>query len=436
MSEEFLHYIWKFQLLESVFLKGTDGSSIQVLNQGKLNYYAGPDFFNAHIKLNDTQWFGSIEIHKLASDWIRHGHHTDKKYDNVVLHVVWEADQPIYRTDDTLIPTLELKDKLASNSDVNSMEVKAAIKQHQVPCARYLDSIESSDYDEFLDQLALKRLERKVELLEVQLSDSAVGWSQLIYEEFAGCFGLSTNKIPFKELARSIPIHMIENISSDPGALEALFFGQAGFLNDPIGTWDAYYDQLITSFLILNKQLSVTSGLTIQNWNFGKIRPHALPTLRIAQFVCFISKFKQIEESLSVEISLGDWKKLLHSSTSSYWDTHYRFGKASKNQSHKFLSDGFKEKILINAVIPLLLLESKRTCNSSLREYALNLFKMLKSEKNAITSFWTSAGFKNGNAWRSQGLIELNRNYCDQKQCLFCNIGGSILQRVEGGETF
>ena len=109
MREDFLHYLWKFKKFQATNIKTDSGDSIQILAFGEHNHNAGPDFFNARIKIGDQLWAGNVELHIKSSDWFLHRHETDKAYDNVILHVVWEHDTPVFRRNNTPIPTLVLK---------------------------------------------------------------------------------------------------------------------------------------------------------------------------------------------------------------------------------------------------------------------------------------------------------------------------------------
>ena len=107
--EEFLHFIWQFRLYGAKTLFTTQGEVVKVLQQGTLNKNAGPDFTKAKLIIADTTWVGNVEIHIKSSDWMLHNHQADSAYENVILHVVYEDDEPIYRKDGTLIPVLILK---------------------------------------------------------------------------------------------------------------------------------------------------------------------------------------------------------------------------------------------------------------------------------------------------------------------------------------
>ena len=98
MNEKFLHYIWQQKLHTAHDFKTADGEIIEVIDPGKLNTDAGPDFFNAKLKIGDTLWAGNVEFHINASDWAKHHHNTDNVYDSVILHVVNNIDAAVFRS--------------------------------------------------------------------------------------------------------------------------------------------------------------------------------------------------------------------------------------------------------------------------------------------------------------------------------------------------
>ena len=107
MKEELLHFIWQSKMLMRQPLKTINGEILYIVQTGTLNSDAGPDFFNAKVKIENTLWAGNIEIHLKSSDWKSHHHQTDKKYNNVILHVVYHHDMEIFYDNGKPIPCLD-----------------------------------------------------------------------------------------------------------------------------------------------------------------------------------------------------------------------------------------------------------------------------------------------------------------------------------------
>ena len=106
--EKLLHYVWKHKMFLVRPLLTTTGESVEVIDAGLPNANAGPDFFNAKVRIGGTMWVGNIEIHDKASDWYAHGHDKDKAYDNVVLHVAAETGQDIITSDGRKVAQIRL----------------------------------------------------------------------------------------------------------------------------------------------------------------------------------------------------------------------------------------------------------------------------------------------------------------------------------------
>src|SRR4051812_38819893 len=119
VKEDFLHYIWRYKKFDFSNLTTAAGELLIILNSGIYLEQAGPDFFNAQIIIGNQKWAGNIEIHIKSSDWYVHGHEKDDNYDNVILHVVWEHNIPIFRKDNSEIPALELRKYVAKDILLN-----------------------------------------------------------------------------------------------------------------------------------------------------------------------------------------------------------------------------------------------------------------------------------------------------------------------------
>ena len=102
--ERLMQYVWQHRLWVSQSMFTVDGRKVQVIDPGMLNTDAGPDFFNAKVKIDGETWVGNVEIHVRASDWYRHGHDKDVAYDNVILHVVEKDDMAVKRSNGDVIP--------------------------------------------------------------------------------------------------------------------------------------------------------------------------------------------------------------------------------------------------------------------------------------------------------------------------------------------
>lgn len=155
--ERLLHYVWKYRLYPTTPLLTTDGYSVSVIDPGIPNTDAGPDFFNAKVKIDDTLWVGGIEIHTKASDWLLHRHDKDKAYDAVILHIVEVSDCTVFRTNGELIPQMQLAVPESVIQNIDWL----LYRDVSLPCAGYIPQIESFHITSWLGALLSERLERK-----------------------------------------------------------------------------------------------------------------------------------------------------------------------------------------------------------------------------------------------------------------------------------
>jgi hypothetical protein len=159
MKESILHYVWQNKLFVSQGIKTTDGERVEIIDVGRINTDAGPDFFNAKIKIGDTLWAGNVEIHTASSEWNKHNHQQDKAYDSVILHIVLQADSDVYRIDGTKIPQLELKfpQHIETNYELLFSQ------QKWIPCADKINQVPSIVIQSWKNALLTERLEQKNE---------------------------------------------------------------------------------------------------------------------------------------------------------------------------------------------------------------------------------------------------------------------------------
>ena len=423
MKEEFLHYLWKYKLYKNSELRCTNGEIVEILNPGSHNHDSGPDFFNAKVKIENTVWAGNVEIHINSSDWFAHHHHTDKAYDNVILQVVHNHDKNIKRTDGQIIPTLEITfdQKLLNN-------YKSLINNESwIACQSDLRKVDSFIIQNWLDKLTIERLEEKSNRINQLLEQTNNSWEISFYILLARNFGFKLNSEPFEQLAKSLPLNYLAKHKDNLLQIEALLFGQAGFLNDEKG--DEYFKKLKKEYHYLKKKFGL-NGIEKHLWKFLRSRPGNFPTVRIAQFAKLIynssSLFSKILETQKIE----DFYKLLVVEPSDYWRSHYMFNKESVQKS-KSLGKAAVDVLLINTIIPFLFNYGKAKGISELQERAVELLEKIKPEKNAIINKWLELGIDPENAFETQALIHLKNNYCNHKKCLNCQIGDYLVKNVD-----
>jgi hypothetical protein len=419
MKESLLQWIWQYQYFSSRDLQTTRGESLQILSPGHPNTHQGPDMLDARIKIGDTSWAGTVELHVVASDWGRHAHREDKNYRNVILHVVWVSDteRPAL-AGEREVPTLVLEDRV---SKWLLQQYDAWMKSRDlVPCQQQLKEVEIRTWENWRAQLVEQRLQRRAAFIAADLKGNHQHWEETCWRLMAKTFGGPVNAVAFEMIARSLPLATLVRLEQDQ--LEALLLGQASLLEGQFR--DEHPRRLQQEF----HHLRVKYVLPPQPVpaHFLRMRPGNFPTIRLAQLASLLKGtsfwFSRCREAGSLE----ELKALMEVTAGSYWDDHYIPDKPSARQV-KRLGEGLKESLFINVFVPLLYAYGILRNEPEQREKARIWLRALPAEKNALIEGWERLGVKCHHAADSQALLELKKHYCDQKNCLQCAIGKEIL---------
>ena len=423
-----MQYVWKHRLWRSEDMVTNTGKKVRVVDPGLLNTDAGPDFFNAKIEIDGHMWVGNVEMHYRATDWKRHRHDSDKAYDSVILHVVAKDDAPVRRTNGELIPQLVLEVSPQFNADYASL-VGATI---EVPCATKIKQVPHLTIVEWVEGLAFERLHGKVERIH-QLLDSFNGsWEDVCYVTLARNFGFGINNDAFERLARRTPLRLLGKHSDSVLQIEALLFGQAGMLDAQKPGMDRYYNQLCTEYAFLSNKFQLTP-MEKESWKLFRIRPQNFPYRRIAMLAQFIEGgFRMMNRILEAE-GEKEMRALFEVELSGYWTKHYTFGKPNERATAT-LSRSSTDIILINTVAPLLYAYGELTGNYEMTDKAIKLLEDLRAESNSIVSHFVAYGIDCPDALTSQALVQLKREYCDARKCIYCKIGHHLLSKAARGE--
>ena len=420
MQEDFLHYVWKHKAFINSSLKTTNGEDIVVKQIGQHNYNAGPDFFNAQLSIDSQLWAGNVEIHIKSSDWYVHSHETDKAYDNVILHVVWEHDTEIFRKDNSQIPTLELKhyvDEALLGNYQRLIQSKSWIN-----CESDFSEVDYFLLNNWLERLFIERLERKSKDISKLLQQSNNDWEAVLFKMLLKNFGLKINSESFFSLANSVDYSIIRKLQNNVLEMEALLFGQAGLLEDDIQ--DIYYLDLKQRFQFLKKKFKLNNKgvLPVQ---FFRLRPPNFPTIRLSQFSNLYTSEHQLFSKIMQINTPDELYKLFKKGVTEFWMSHYTFSRTSK-ASKKQLTKSFVDLLIINTIIPLKFSYAKvqgRTIDDDL----FKLIKQLKIENNSIVKKFLELKPMEKSALNSQALLQLKTEYCDKNKCLHCAIGNHLI---------
>ena len=418
--EELLHYVWKHKIFPLNELTTTTGQRLEIIDTGLSNRDAGPDFFNAKIKLDGVLWVGNIQIHTHYSDWFKHGHHQNPVYDNVILHVATYIDAEVHRNNGETIPQLQL----ACPEYIRENFKELSNTDKYPPCYRIIPSLSKLTIHSWMSALQMERFEQKNAHLIERLRFCNNHWEDAFFITLARNFGFSLNADAFEEWAKHIPLRAIDKHRDNLFQVEAFFFGQAGILGDIDG--DEYYLRLKREYEYLAHKFEL-SPMDVTRWRFLRQRPNNFPHVRIAQLANLYHRSYGLLSQLMEKETLKEVRDLLRGGTSEYWLNHYTFGGCSPAYP-KTLSDSSLNLIIINTVVPFLYAYGIHRGKEKLCSRATAFLEGLKPENNYIIRMWSECGLKVSHAGDSQALIQLKKEYCDKKKCLYCRIGYEYLK--------
>lgn len=424
MNEDFLHYVWKHQLFSKIKLQTSELNNVEIISAGLHNTNSGPDFLNAKLKIDAVLWAGHVEIHVKSSDWYVHQHENDANYDAVILHVVWENDVAVFGKNNSTLPTLELQ-YLVDKNLLNQYQNLFSKKERWIPCENSITTIDSFVFENWKERLFFERLEEKSVLIHQLLKTSNNNYEAVLFKLLAKNFGLKTNGEAFLNFANSIDFSIVRKLQNDAFKLEALFFGQAGFLEK--ASEEKYVIELQKEYNYLKHKFKLTSIFNGQ-LQFFRMRPTNFPTIRIAQLTALYAKHQNLFSKLIKLEKLEDFYMLFSVEVNDFWKTHYTFKSVSKKSAKK-LTKSFVNLLLINTIVPLKFNYLKSRGEVEEHDF-LKLIQQIKPEKNSVIDKFGELNISTKNAFETQALLQLKNNYCAKKRCLQCAIGNNLLRNT------
>lgn len=405
MPELLLHYIWLKRLFLTMPQHTTDGRLVEVLNVGQHNLDQGPDFFGATIRIDGVEWTGNVEIHVKSSDWYKHGHQQDRAYDNIILHVVRQADKTVFSTDGEPIPQCELQ------YPDNSTYLAGMLADKTSVCSQRLFANPALLQNDWKASLLHDRMQKKMLAISQLLQLNHNDWEQAFYITLAHNFGFHTNGLPFELLAKQTPLSYLLKHRNSLFQLEAILYGQSGLLA-VAKREDDYIGRLRREYDFLAKKFSLTP-LDASLWKHMRMRPQNFPEVRIAQFASLIHNREALFSQMLHTDDLKSLRELFAIAASEEW------GKASIGRSAI-------DVLLINSVIPYKYAWGKQHNSQPMVDSALRLLAAIPAEKNHIVEQWRLLGVEIRNASDSQTFIHLYQDYCIRHRCLSCDVGYQI----------
>jgi len=446
LTESLIVKIWQYQLLDRTDLTTEEGEPIRIIYPGRINDDRGADLLDAVIITSQGLIKGDIEVHVKSSDWRAHRHHQDPFYNRAILHVVmWrdtEVTTGLQNGGKVSILALHKYTKNPASQWTNLAYSPATLN---MPCHYATGHLTTSIIAEFLDSIGKERFLAKVARFQADLAQMEA--SQSLYQGIMGALGYSKNKLPFLELARRVPLQVLESLTqgkiSDEECLarqQALLLGTAGLLPSQRPNWhqknkiDDKWIEKLEELWVSSRQMEVMSE---NNWRLFKVRPNNLPIRRIVAMSYLILQYREkgifeevINKIREVPVSKGhhELEKMLQISSNGYWASHLDFGSGSRLILPTLLGGRRASDIVVNVLLPFAFAWGKFNSQLELVKKALDLYCGYPSltvnavERHMRSQLRLSSNLINS-AQRQQGLIHIYNTLCSQGNCHRCLLG-------------
>ncbi|MCR5454913.1 MAG: DUF2851 family protein [Bacteroidales bacterium] len=402
MNEKTLAFIWQNRLFDPAGLHTTQGENIQVVKTGYVNTMSGPDITNAQIRIGNILWNGNVEFHTKSSHWVRHGHHLDHAYDNIILHVVFEDDAPLADHQGNKVPTLIIKYDQSIDERCQQL-----IKQQDTRlCPAGILELNTFNSLTFTTRLTIERLQQKSELIRAALEATQGDWMQTFWQYLARAFGFGKNSTPFELMAKSLPYNLIIKNSDSFVIILSLLYGQAGFLLS--GKYKGNDRELLLQEYQFQQAKYNLSPIDHSIWKYSGTRPQNSAFVRV----------RQLASLVATNTPLFD--RMLSYNTVEQMESLFQI---KNNNEIPPLGTDAKQLLIINLVCPFLTCYAQYTGNTELATLAVDLLEKLPPEKNSLVATKSKAGLAIHSAYDSQAIIQLDTAYCKPRRCIECQIG-------------
>lgn len=408
-----------------------DGRTVEIVHRGTWTHGFGPDFRDAMIAIDGVELLtGSIELHFVTSGWRAHGHHLDPRYNDVVLHAVQRDDgAETRRQDGRIVPVMvlpaeviaELRPRTAVDWSLVGGEVCAAELSRRAPHA----------VRNALWSLGDARIAAKVARIESRLADLSP--ADVLYREIWDGLGYAANREPMRELARRLPIAMVEALlatvspSARLATARGLLFGVAGFL--PFSPGDANFAGLAPEETAAAEAAWRSHGsawhdatLPPTAWTRARVRPANHPSLRLSAAAMLLHN------------ATGGLLATLLDAVRTKTDVTLRLQELCALPSVTALGPDRANAIVVNAILPFALALAEQTGDHALGEIASRHLELLPAgEPNDVTrrALRQVAGdvrLPKLGARGHQGLIHLDQTLCGPRRCYECPIAALVVE--------
>lgn len=412
---EIVKYIWSRNLIPAKGLSTTNGEPIHIINYGKAVKEGEHIFSDAKIEVSGITWAGNVLIDCNAK---RNEPQTGEQPENIVLHITAKGC-PQGESKATHKLCLEIQPELTKE-----LQEVIEYRKTRFQCAGTFSQMSSLNLRNILSRMLIERLEEKAANIEKTLEDSNKSWEDTLFKNLIRSFGFGIQSQEFEELATIINLQALGKHRDNKLQVEAIFFGQAGLLNEESIPYyykkealeNNYYKELVREYGFLSTKFGL-QNMDYKAWNNGRITPH----LRIARLAAIYHSQKFSMANIISCNTASELHDIICAGTQDYWYNHSCFG-GTENYGNDRLKPRQADILIINTVVPILYVYGKYRNNSQHCSKAEDLLYALNGEENSVIKRWREQGITPQCAADTQALLQLTRRYCQTNNCKECPV--------------
>ena len=410
-----LHYIWSMGALPKSGLKTIDGKDLHIKAPGNSCTCEPNIFKDARIEIEGLPLCGSVMLHDDTSGGQMDLFGSNDGSDQIILHVslnnAYNAPHG-----NTNVLFVNCPEELIEQFN------EAKVHTEKLPCSSTIAQLPTIHRHGILSGLLAERLEYKKEIIERIFRQCEQRWDDTLLKITIRSFGFGIQSEIFEKWANLLNTNALAKHSDNPTQIEAIYFGQAGLLNDESipyyyrseATQNTYYNELKREYDFLSRKFHLES-LDYRMWGNGNSTPH----LRIARLATLYQLKRLTMSGITATETLTELYGLFNHSLNGYWQNHTCFG-GTETCGNGYMKQRQVDVIIINSIVPMLYIYGKHRKDEKLCERAEDLLHQIDGEENSITKRWREQGVTADCAADSQALLHLHRNYCRTNNCTNC----------------
>lgn len=442
--ERLLQAIWQHQRLQRDQLATLDGETVRVLHPGFASVEGGPDFRGAVLQLGgNAPQTGDVEVDLRASGWRAHGHDRNPAFHNVLLHVVWDAEQPAVSGMKVLALRRRLDASLGELSLWLEREpVKPLPENLRGRCSAPLRELSAEQVAVLLNEAAQVRFASKAAHLRAQARQS--GWEQALWEGLFRALGYKHNVWPMQALAETRARWARPPVS--PLVLQARLLGLSSLLPTELSraasAADGYLRRVWDCWWREREEFS-DAILPREVWRLHGLRPANHPQRRLALAAHWLaagelpSKLERwCTKSMAANELPDSLLAILAGQRDEFWSWHWTLRSTRFNKSQPLLGATRATDLAINVILPWLWTRADEGGNARLRaEIERRYFVWPGAEDNSVLRLARqrllggAAARTLRSAAQQQGLLQIVRDFCDHSNAVCDQCGFPELVR-------